>query len=69
MGVNLMKSRNRNEVIAVARETTAAQLAEPGVAESLASLPPGDPDMTSRPTRPSYEWPGLEDLAARVGGA
>ena len=69
MGVNLMKSRNRNEVIAVARETTSAQLTEPDVAESLAALPPGDPDMTRRPTRPSYEWPGLEDLAARVSRA
>ena len=67
MGVNLMKSRNRNEVIAVARETTAAQLGRPDVAESLASLPPGDPDMTRRPTRPSFAWPGLEELAARVG--
>jgi NTE family protein len=69
MGVNLMKSGNRNEVIAVARETTAEQLAEPSVAEALEELPQGDPDMTRRPTRPSYEWPGIEDLAARVGTA
>lgn len=66
MGVNLMSGRNRNEVIEVARETVAAQLAEPGTAELLADLPAGDPDMVRRPERPSWEWPGLDELSARV---
>lgn len=69
MGVNLMRSGNRNEVIAIARETVAEQLAEPDVAAQLAALPPGDPDMIRRPNRPTWEWPGIEELAARVGPA
>ena len=66
MGVNLMSNRNRNEVIRIARETVAAQLAEPENAELLSRLPQGDPDMVRRPDKPSSEWPGLEELAARV---
>lgn len=66
MGVNLMSGKNRNEVIEVARETVAAQLAEPEVAETLEGLPPGDPDMIRRPTRATYEWPGIEELSGRV---
>ena len=67
MGVNLMRAGNRNEVIGVARETVSEQLAEPGTAELLAELPAGEPDMIKRPERPSWEWPGIEELAARVG--
>ncbi len=66
MGVNLMSGKNRNEVIGVARETVAAQLAAPEVAEMLEDLPPGDPDMVRRPTSASYEWPGIEKLSNRV---
>jgi NTE family protein len=69
MGINLMSRRNRNRVIEVARETVAEQLAEPEVRERLADLPPGDPDMVRRPERPSYEWPGLEELSARVAAS
>lgn len=69
MGVNLMANRNRNEVIHTARETVAAQLAAPEYAEILSRLPQGDPDMVRRPDRPSSEWPGLEQLAARVPAA
>ena len=58
-----------DEVIAIARETVAEQLAEPAIAERLVGLPLGDPDMISRPQRPSWEWPGIEELAARVGPA
>jgi NTE family protein len=67
MGVNLMSRKNRNEVIEVAQETVAEQLAEPGNAAALAGLPQGDPDMVRRPDRPSWEWPGIEELSARVG--
>ncbi len=66
MGVNLMSRGNRNEVIAVARETVAEQLSEPAIGGRLADLPQGDPDMVRRPERPSWEWPGIEELGARV---
>lgn len=66
MGLNLMAGRNRNEVIHVARETVAEQLREPAVAEALAALPSGDPDLVRRPERPSWEWPGLAELRLRV---
>jgi len=66
MGVNLMRSGNRNEVIAIARETTAAALGATDVAPKLTGLPAGDPDMVRRPDRPTWEWPGLEELRDRV---
>jgi NTE family protein len=66
MGVNLMSRRNRNRVIEVARETVGEQLADPGNAILLEQLPAGDPDMVRRPVRPSWEWPGIEELASRV---
>lgn len=66
MGINLMSKENRNEVIATAQETTASQLASPGIAELLATLPAGDPDMIARPDSPTWEWPGLEQLSSRV---
>ncbi len=66
MGVNLMSGSNRNEVIEIAQQTVAAQLAEPTTAELLAGLPPGDPEMVRRPERPSWEWPGIDELGARV---
>ncbi len=66
MGVNLMSRRRRNEVIAVATETVAEQLDAPDVEPKLRDLPPGDPEMVRRPERPSWEWPGLDELRARV---
>ena len=66
MGVNLMSRGNRNRTIQVARETVAEQLAEPDLRERLADLPPGDPDMVRRPERPSWEWPGIDELSDRV---
>ena len=66
MGVNLMSRGNRNRTIEVAQRTTAEQLAEPEVRERLTALPPGDPDMVRRPDRPSYEWPGIDELSERV---
>jgi len=32
----------------------------------LVDLPPGDPDMVRRPERPTWEWPGVEELRQRV---
>lgn len=69
MGINLMAGTNRNEVIQVARETVAEQLALEPFASMLADLPAGDPDMVRRPDRPSSEWPDLEALGARVAAA
>ena len=69
MGVNLMSRKGRNRVIATAQETVARQLREPEAAELLAGLPAGDPDVVGRPRRPQSEWPGLDDLGARVGRA
>jgi NTE family protein len=66
MGVNLMARSGRNRVIETARETVAEQLAAPLREGRLNDLPPGDPDMVRRPTRPSWEWPGIEELAARI---
>lgn len=66
MGINLMSGRNRNEVIAVARETTAEQLGDPAIAERLAGLPAGDPEAIERPDRPVEQWPSLQELAERV---
>ncbi len=67
MGINLMDGRNRNEVIEVARETVAEQLAEITDAPLLADLRPGDPDAVRRPDRPISQWPHLDALAERVG--
>lgn len=66
MGINLMARGRRNEVIEVARETVTEQLADPLVAAQLEGLPAGDPDMVRRPTRPSWEWPGIDELSSRV---
>ncbi len=67
MGINLMDGRNRNEVIEVARETVAEQLAASPATPLLGELPPGDPDAVRRPDRPVEEWPHLDELGARVG--
>src|SRR3954447_5939385 len=65
MGPNLMRTGNRNQVIEVAREPVARQLAEPQTRELRASLPPGDPEKAPRPDGPSSEWPPLVELQSR----
>lgn len=65
MGINLMRRENRNQVIRVAQETVAEQLAEAG----LPPLPAGDSRMISRPEGPSSAWPGLDELSSRVGAS
>jgi len=67
MGINLMSRKGRNKVIATAQETVAEQLAAAEIAELLADLPAGDPDAIRRPERPQAEWPGLDELATRIG--
>jgi NTE family protein len=69
MGLNLMDGRNRNQVIAVARETVAEQLADAAVGPLLADLPPGEADAVRRPQRPIAEWPDLRELGSRVRAA
>ena len=67
MGINLMDGSNRNEVIELARETVAEQLASDPVADLLRDLPQGDPDAVRMPDRPVAEWPDLEELGKRIG--
>lgn len=70
MGLNLMDGSNRNEVIEVARETVAEQLASAvELAPLFEELPAGDPDAVRRPARPPSEWPDLNELSARVARA
>lgn len=68
MGPNLMSTRNRNQVIEMARHTVARQLSEPPNRELLAELPPGDPRAVRRPAGPPSEWPDWRALRARAGG-
>jgi NTE family protein len=62
MSRNLMSTRNRNQVIAVARRTVAAQLRSREHAELLAQLPAGRPEKTRRPDGPPADWPPLAEL-------
>jgi NTE family protein len=66
MGLNRMAGSNRNEVIKVARETVAEQLATEPLASLLTDLPAGDPTIVRRPPGPVDEWPDLETLSSRV---
>jgi NTE family protein len=67
MGNNLMSTRRRNEVIAMAQRTVAAQLREPRISELLSDLPRGAPEKISRPDdgHPS-RWPRLRELKERI---
>jgi NTE family protein len=62
MSRNLMSTRNRNRVIAVARRTVASQLRSREHAELLAALPPGRPEKIHRPDAPPADWPPLAEL-------
>ena len=61
---NLMSSRNRNGVIAMAQRTVAAQLAESEHAGLLAELPAGDERRVRRPPGDPAEWPDLAEIQA-----
>ncbi len=70
---NLMSTRNRNGVIATARRTVAAQLADSEHASLLAQLPPGDQRRVRRPGGDPSTWPALDEIRAitlreRAGG-
>jgi NTE family protein len=62
MSRNLMSTRNRNDVIAVARRTVAAQLRSREHADLLAGLPLGRPEKVRRPDAPPSQWPALVEL-------
>jgi NTE family protein len=67
MSLNLMSTRNRNQVIEVARRTVAAQLRRPENRELLAGLPPARrPEKVRRPEGPASQWPHL-DVLQRTG--
>jgi NTE family protein len=57
MGVNLMSTRRRHEVIETAIRTVTDQLRAPGVRELLAELPEGEPHKVERPPGPPSSWP------------
>ena len=61
---NLMSTSNRNGVIATARRTVAAQLAEPTNRELLAGLPAGAELRVRRPSGHPASWPSLEEIRA-----
>ncbi|MFN8160939.1 MAG: patatin-like phospholipase family protein [Solirubrobacterales bacterium] len=64
MSVNLMSTRNRNEVIEVARMTVAEQIERPENRQLLAELPRATrPEKVRRPAGPPSKWPPLDLLA------
>jgi NTE family protein len=59
MGINLMRTRRRHEVILTAIETVGEQLQRDEVREALGDLPPGEPHKVARPEGPPSSWPPL----------
>ena len=67
MGNNLMATKRRNETIAMAQRTVAAQLRDPRNTELLADLPRGAPEKVRRPDdQPPSRWPRLQELRERI---
>jgi hypothetical protein len=57
MGVNLMSTRRRHEVIETAIRTVREQLRAAGVRELLDGLPAGEPHKIERPGGHPSTWP------------
>ena len=57
MGVNLMSTRRRHQVIETAIRTVTAQLRAPAIRELLTGLPEGEPHKIERPTGHPSSWP------------
>lgn len=57
MGVNLMSTRRRHEVIETAIRTVTEQLRAPGVREHLEKLPEGEPYKIEQPPGHPSTWP------------
>ena len=67
MGNNLMATTRRNEAIAMAQRTVAAQLRDQRNAELLAELPQGAPEKVRRPDdQAPSRWPRLQELRDRI---
>jgi NTE family protein len=66
MGPNLMSSKDRNPVIATARETVGAQLEAPAHRDLLADLPKGDERRVRRPPGDPADWPDLDEIRQLV---
>ena len=66
MGNNLMSGARRNEAIAMARKTVAAQLRDPRYGDLLEALPEGAPEKVRRPDEQPARWPRLSELRERV---
>ncbi|HEX6714664.1 MAG TPA: patatin-like phospholipase family protein [Thermoleophilaceae bacterium] len=63
MGRNLMRGKQRHEVIETARRTVAEQLRAPGVAKLLGDLPAGQPHKIARPDGDPSTWPAIGPAA------
>jgi hypothetical protein len=63
MGRNLMRGKQRHDVIETARRTVAGQLREAAVAELLEGLPPGEPHKVARPLGEPSTWPAIGPAA------
>ncbi|MEA2481757.1 MAG: hypothetical protein QOJ07_3679 [Thermoleophilaceae bacterium] len=59
MGVNLMSSRRRHEVIETAIRTVGEQLRAPGIRELVHDLPAGEPHKIARPAGHPSTWPAV----------
>jgi NTE family protein len=57
MGVNLMSTRRRHEVIETAIRTVTEQLRAPAVRDLLSGLPQGEPHKIERPPGHPSTWP------------
>jgi predicted nuclease with RNAse H fold len=57
MGRNWMSTERRQDVIDMAEETVAKQLARPAVRALLDGLPKGEPHKIRRPPGPPSTWP------------
>ncbi len=64
MGTNLMSRSRRHEVIEMAVQTTTKHLRETPLAERLAELPRGLPELVRRPKQRPRAWPDFSALAA-----
>lgn len=63
MGRNLMRGKQRHEVIETARRTVAEQLRAPAIAELLTDLPAGEPHKVARPAGDPSTWPAIGPAA------
>jgi hypothetical protein len=63
MGRNLMRRKNRHDVIQLAQSTVAEQLRDPAVAHILAGLPAGQPHKVARPEGDPAGWPPIGPAA------